>query len=131
MATERIRSGFVKFAGYSVPLVQSMPVWTGLMTLPFAGYLITVFTKMPVNLINGLTDFSLPFLVPEKAFVVLGPCMRRRTGSIQKLWRILSEVQETGAFLNAFLKTNREGLDIVLSILIPAILLFVLMVEIQ
>ncbi|MCK4953588.1 hypothetical protein KAS14_07370 [Candidatus Bathyarchaeota archaeon] len=43
---ERGRSGFLKIAGYLIPLVQSLPslgVWTGLMTLPFASYLIMIF----------------------------------------------------------------------------------------
>ncbi len=68
----RIRSGFLKVAGYLVPLVQSVPVWTGLMTLPFAGYLIMIFANLPVNLPRALSDFLVPFLIPEKALVVIG-----------------------------------------------------------
>jgi len=72
MATERIRSGFLKVAGYLVPLVQSLPAWTGLMTLPFAGYLLLVFTNLPVNLPRALFDFFAPFPILEKAFVITG-----------------------------------------------------------
>jgi len=75
MATERIRSGFLKVVGYLVPLVQSLPplgVWTGLMTLPFASYLIMVFANLPVNLPRALSDFFVPFLIPEKALVIIG-----------------------------------------------------------
>ncbi len=72
MATERIRSGFLKFAGYLVPLVQSLPAWTGLMTLPFAGYLVLVFTNLPVNLPRALSDFFAPFPILEKVFVITG-----------------------------------------------------------
>lgn len=209
MATERIRSGFLKIAGYLVPLVQSVPVWTGLMTLPFASYLITIFTNLPVNLLGGLTDFFLPFLIPEKAFVIIGflilvysaahLIIKKREGLVssgpyrlvrhpQYLGMILSTLGFTSwsvwilnntfgigflspsqtiavwfielfayiflayieeldlsknygesfqnykrqvPFLIPFLKTNREGLDILLSILIPAILLFGLMVGLQ
>jgi len=79
MATERIRSGFLKVAGYLVPFVQSLPplgVWTGLMTLPFASYLIMMFANLPVNLPRAFSEFFLwflvPFLIPEKAFVITG-----------------------------------------------------------
>jgi protein-S-isoprenylcysteine O-methyltransferase Ste14 len=71
MATERIRSGFFKFAGYLVPLVQSLPVWAGLMTLPFAGYLIMLFTNLPVNLPRALRDFFVPFPILEKVFIII------------------------------------------------------------
>jgi protein-S-isoprenylcysteine O-methyltransferase Ste14 len=69
-----MRSVFLRFAGYLVPLVQSLPplgVWTGLMTLPFATYFIMMFTN-PVNLSRVLSDFFLPFLIPEKALVIFG-----------------------------------------------------------
>jgi hypothetical protein len=208
MATERIRSVFLKFSGYLVPLVQSVPVWTGLMTLPFAGYLITIFTNIPANLINGLNDFFLPFLIPEKAFVVIGffilvysiayLIIKRREGLVSSgPYRLVRHPQYLGMILSTlgftswsvwilnntfgigflspsqtialwfielfayiflayieeidlsknygesfqnykrqvpllipFLKTNREGLDVLLSILIPAFLLFGLMVGI-
>jgi len=71
----RIRSGVLRFAGYLIPLVQSLPplgVWTGLMTLPFASYLILTFTNLPVNLPRALSEFFAPFLIPEKAFVIIG-----------------------------------------------------------
>lgn len=72
MATDRIRLGFLKIAGYLVPLLQSLPVWTGLMTLPFAGYLIMIFTNLPVNLPRALAEFLIPFAIPEKAFIIIG-----------------------------------------------------------
>lgn len=70
-----MRSGFLRFAGYLVPLVQSLPplgVWTGLMTLPFATYLIIMFTNLPVNLTSALSEFFVPFLILEKTFVTIG-----------------------------------------------------------
>ncbi|UCH31404.1 MAG: hypothetical protein JSV05_07880 [Candidatus Bathyarchaeota archaeon] len=72
MATEKIRSGLLKVAGYLVPLVQSLPAWTGLMTLPFAGYLILVFSNFPVNLLRALFDFFVPFPILEKACIITG-----------------------------------------------------------
>lgn len=72
MAKERTRSGFLKFAGYLVPLVQSLPAWTGLMTLPFAGYLIMLLTNLPVSLPRALLDFFVPFPILEKVFVIIG-----------------------------------------------------------
>ena len=67
----------MKIAGYLVLLAQSVPVWTGLMTLPFAGYLIVILSNIPVNLPKAFSDFilflfDLPFLIPEKVFVVIG-----------------------------------------------------------
>ena len=72
---ERGRSGFLKVAGYVVPLVQSLPplgVWTGLMTLPFATYLIMMFTNLPVSLTTALSNFFVPFLILEKVFIIIG-----------------------------------------------------------
>jgi len=73
---EIVRSGFLKVAGYLIPLVQSMPpfgVWTGLMTLPFASYLILMFANLPVNLPRALSEFFLTsILIPEKAFIIIG-----------------------------------------------------------
>jgi len=71
-SVERIRSGFLKIAGYSIPLVQSVPAWTGLMTLPFASFLIMMFTNLPVNLSIALSNFFMPFLIPEKALIIIG-----------------------------------------------------------
>ena len=201
---ERIRSRFLKVAGYLVPLVQSLPAWTGLMTLPFATYLIMMFTNLPVNLPRALSDFFfMPFLIPEKAFIIIGLLilvysvaylrMKKKEGLItsepyrlvrhpQYLGMILSTLGFTSwsvwilnntfgiGFLNPsqtvgvwfielfayillayveehylfrnygeyfenykiqvpffipFLRTNRKDLDILVSILIPAILLFV------
>ena len=64
----------MRFVGYLIPLVQSLPplgVWTGLMTLPFAAYLIMVFTNLPVSLTTALSEFFTPFLVIEKAFLII------------------------------------------------------------
>lgn len=71
-SVERIRSGFLKIAGYSIPLVQSVPAWTGLMTLPFASFLIMMFTNLPFNLSIALSNFFVPFLIPEKALIIIG-----------------------------------------------------------
>lgn len=73
----RVRSGFLRFAGYLIPLVQSLPplgVWAGLMTLPFASYLILTFTNLPVNLPRALSEFFAPspILVLERTFVIIG-----------------------------------------------------------
>ena len=84
MTTEGIRSGFLKVAGYLVPLVQSVPGWTALMTLPFATYLITIFTNLPVNLPRALSDFFAPFLVPEKALIIIGLLIL--VYSVARLW---------------------------------------------
>lgn len=65
----------MRFVGYLIPLVQSLPplgVWTGLMTLPFTTYLIMMFTNLPISLPTALSEFFTPFLVIEKAFVVIG-----------------------------------------------------------
>ncbi len=74
---EKIKSPFLKIAGYLILLVQSVPLWTGLMTLPFAGYLIVILSNIPVNLPKAFSDFILfvfylPFLILEKIFVVMG-----------------------------------------------------------
>ena len=72
MAIERIRSGFLKVAGYLVPLIQSMPAWTGLMTLPFASYLILVFLNSPINISRVFQGFFAPFLILEKVLIIMG-----------------------------------------------------------
>ena len=72
---ERTRLGFLKVAGYLVPLVQSLPVtgvWTGLMTLPFASYLIMTFANLPGSLTTALSEFFTPFLTIEKTLVIIG-----------------------------------------------------------
>ena len=72
---ERIRWSFLKVAGYLVPFVQSLPplgIWTGLMTLPFASYLIMIFANLPLNLPKALSDFFVPFLILEKVFIIIG-----------------------------------------------------------
>ena len=207
---ERIRSGFLKVAGYLVPLVQSLPplgVWTGLMTLPFASYLIMMFANLPVNLPRALFEFFLfPFLILEKAFIIVGLLilvysvvylrMKKKEGLVTSgpyqlvrhpqylgmilltlgftswsVWILnntfgigfLSPSQTIGVwfielfaylllayieeqflsrnygesfenykrqvpFFIPFLKTNRKDLDILISILIPVILLFGLII---
>ena len=72
MGTEKIKLGLLKVAGYFVFLVQSVPFWTGSMTLPFAGYLFMVFTNLSVSLPVALSDFFSPFLILEKMFVIIG-----------------------------------------------------------
>jgi protein-S-isoprenylcysteine O-methyltransferase Ste14 len=75
MGRVNIRAGFLKIAGYLVPLVQSLPplgVWAGVMTLPFASYLIMLFANLPVSLPQALSDFFAPSLIPEKAFILAG-----------------------------------------------------------
>jgi len=202
MATERIKSGSLKVAGYLVPLVQSLPAWTGLMTLPFATYLIMIFANLPVNLPRALFEFFVPFPILEKACVIIGFLIlvysaaylitKRKEGLVTSgpyrfvrhpqylgmilltlgltswsVWTLnntfgigfLSPSQTIGVwfielfayillayieeqhlskkyeeffenfksrvpFFMPFLKTNREYLDILVSILIPAFLLF-------
>lgn len=70
-----IISKFLKISGYLVPLVQSLPtlgVWTGLMTLPFASYLIIMLTNLPINLTVALQEFFTPYMLVEKALILLG-----------------------------------------------------------
>ena len=74
---DRIRSWFLRFAGYIIPFVQSLPAlggWVGLMTLPFATYLIMFFTNLPVSLVDVLSAFFAPFpiLIPERVFIIIG-----------------------------------------------------------
>jgi protein-S-isoprenylcysteine O-methyltransferase Ste14 len=72
MTTEKVKHGFLDVAGYLVPLVQSVPSWTGLMTLPFAGFLVLLFTDFPVSLLRAVSDFFAPFAIPDKVLVVTG-----------------------------------------------------------
>lgn len=72
MGTEKIKLGLLKVAGYLVFLVQSVPFWTGLMTLPFALHLVMIFTNLSVNLPVALSEFFSPFLIPEKTFIIIG-----------------------------------------------------------
>jgi protein-S-isoprenylcysteine O-methyltransferase Ste14 len=74
-SVERIKSGLLRVAGYLVPLVQSLPAWTGLMTLPFASCLLLLFTNLPRAISDVLLNvqfFLVPFLIPEKALVIIG-----------------------------------------------------------
>ena len=72
----RMRSWLLRFAGYFIPFVQSLPAlggWVGLMTLPFATYLIMFFMNLPVSLVDVLSAFFAPFpiLIPERAFTII------------------------------------------------------------
>ncbi len=74
---EKVKTLFMKTAGYLVLFVQSVPIWTGLMTLPFAGYIIVILSNIPINLPKAFSEFILflfyfPFLIPEKIFLVIG-----------------------------------------------------------
>ena len=74
-AKEKGKSGFLKVAGYLIPLAQSLPplgIWTGLMTLPFAGYLIMMLANLPEHLPIAIMEFFTPFLIPEKILIITG-----------------------------------------------------------
>jgi len=205
----RMRSWFLRFAGYFVPFVQSLPAlggWVGLMTLPFATYLIMFFMNLPVSLVDVLSAFFAPFpiLIPERAFIIIGLFLlvysvaylriKRKGGLVTSgpyrlirhpqylgmilttlgltswsvwilnntfgvgflspsqticVWfielfayiflahieelflsrnygKIFSDYRSQVPFLIPFLKTNRKDLDILVSVLIPIIPLFVL-----
>ena len=73
----RMKSWLLRFAGYLVPIVQPLPAlggWVGLMTLPFATYLIMFFTNLPVSIIDILAAFFVPFpiLILERVFIIIG-----------------------------------------------------------
>jgi protein-S-isoprenylcysteine O-methyltransferase Ste14 len=72
MRIDNIKLGLLKIAGYCVFLIQSVPVWTGLMTLPFAVHLVMILTNIQVNLPILLSEFFSPFLIPEKTFIIIG-----------------------------------------------------------
>ena len=70
-----MREWILRFVGYLIPLIQSLPslgVWTGLMTLPFATYLIMMLTSLPSSLPTALAELFTPSLVIEKAFLIIG-----------------------------------------------------------
>ncbi|UCE28982.1 MAG: hypothetical protein JSV85_06910 [Candidatus Bathyarchaeota archaeon] len=72
-----MRCWFLRFAGYLVPFVQSLPAlggWVGLMTLPFASYLVVFFMNLPVSLVDVFSAFfsPFPFLVLERVIIVIG-----------------------------------------------------------
>jgi len=70
-----VREWVLRFVGYFIPLVQSLPslgVWTGLMTLPFATYLIMILTNLPSSLPTALAELFTPSLVIEKTFLIIG-----------------------------------------------------------
>ncbi len=74
-ALSRVREWFLRVIGYLIPLVQSLPslgVWMGLMTVPFATYLIMMFTSLPVSLPAALSEFFTPFLIVEKILLAIG-----------------------------------------------------------
>ncbi|UCE96725.1 MAG: hypothetical protein JSV51_03800 [Candidatus Bathyarchaeota archaeon] len=73
----RLRSWFLRFAGYVVPFVQSLPAvggWVGLMTLPFATYLFLFFANLPESLVDVLSSFFAPspLFILERIFIVMG-----------------------------------------------------------
>ena len=75
MGLEHIRSGLLKVAGYLIPLVQSLPplgIWGALMTVPFASYLILIFSNLPVHLPRALLDFFAPISILEKICIIVG-----------------------------------------------------------
>jgi len=75
VSLSRVREWFLRLVGYLIPLVQSLPplgIWTSLMTLPFATYLVIMFTNLPVSLPTALSEFLTPFLIIEKAFLIMG-----------------------------------------------------------
>ena len=205
----RMRSWLLRFAGYFIPFVQSLPVlggWVGLMTLPFATYLIMFFMNLPVSFVDVLSAFFAPFpiLIPERAFIIIGLFLlvysvaylriERKVGLVTSgpyrlirhpqylgmilatlgltswsvwilnntfgvgflspslticVWfiellayiflahieelflsrnygKIFSDYRSQVPFLIPFLKTNRKDLDVLVSVLIPIIPLFVL-----
>jgi protein-S-isoprenylcysteine O-methyltransferase Ste14 len=72
---DRIRSMFLRCAGYFIPFVQSLPplgIWTSLMTLPFATYLVMMFTNLPASLPSALSEFFTPLLIIEKTLLTIG-----------------------------------------------------------
>jgi protein-S-isoprenylcysteine O-methyltransferase Ste14 len=72
MGVKRIKQDILKVAGYLVFLVQSVPVWTGLMTLPFALSIITILSNIKLHLPILLREFFSPFLIPEKVLITVG-----------------------------------------------------------
>lgn len=74
---DRIRSVVLRFAGYLVPLVQSLPAlgsWVGLMTLPFVTYSIVFFANLPESFVDVFAAFLAPFpiLVLERMLIIVG-----------------------------------------------------------
>jgi protein-S-isoprenylcysteine O-methyltransferase Ste14 len=72
---DKTKTGIFKVVGYFVPLVQSLPplgLWTGLMTVPLASYLVMMFANLPASLPQALSTFFTPFHLPEKALIGLG-----------------------------------------------------------
>ena len=178
----------------------------GLMTLPFATYLLMFFMNLPCSLVDVLSAFFAPFpiLIPERAFIIIGLFLlvysvaylriKRKVGLVTSgpyrlirhpqylgmilttlgltswsvwilnntfgvgflspsqticVWfvellayiflahikelflsrnygKIFSDYRSQVPFLIPFLKTNRKDLDILVSVLIPIIPLFVL-----
>ena len=72
---EEMKLGLLKIAGYLIPLVQSLPtlgIWTSFMTLPFASYLIILFSNLPEHLPRVIMEFLIPFPVLEKIVITTG-----------------------------------------------------------
>lgn len=72
MFTDRIKQGLFRYTGYIIFLVQSVPVWTGIMTLPFAVHLVMILSNLSDNLPLAISEFISPFLIPEKVFIIIG-----------------------------------------------------------
>lgn len=68
----KTKSVFLKVAGYCIPTVQSVPAWTGLITLPFAGYVALLFTNFLINVRTAVADFLTPLCVLEKVVAIIG-----------------------------------------------------------
>ena len=78
---ERIRSFLLRVAGYLILLVQSVPAWTGLMTLPLAAYLATTLANLPTRLPRELLSLLAPFNIPEKILIAAGLLLLARSAA--------------------------------------------------
>ena len=78
---EKTRSTLHRVAGYLILLVQSVPAWTGLMTLPLAAYLLTTLANLPDSLPRALINFMSPFNIPEKILIAAGLLLLARSAA--------------------------------------------------
>jgi protein-S-isoprenylcysteine O-methyltransferase Ste14 len=72
---ERMVFRFLGITGYLIPLVQSLPplgVYIGLMTIPFASYLVIFLMNFSINFPRAIFEFISPFLILEKVLVIIG-----------------------------------------------------------